>query len=120
MKIKKSEELRVYCYESFGRRLRKTLDFWRTDFIKATSHLTIFMRGMHAKGKIQRNNYHYGQRGQSFEGETSSVSLIAYLHKRNIAERATSDSTILCACVGAINGTDDVLLAKDGPHCTSW
>ena len=31
--------------------------------IKASSHLTIFMR---AKGEIQKNNYHHGQRGPSF------------------------------------------------------
>ena len=47
---------------------------------QTTSHLTIFIFGMRAKGKIQINNYQYGQRGQSFAGETSSVSLIAYLH----------------------------------------
>ena len=27
---------------------------------KATSHLTISMRGQRATGKIQRNNYHHG------------------------------------------------------------
>ena len=32
---------------------------------------------------------------------------------------ATSHSAILCACVGAIKGTDNVLLSKDGPHYTS-
>ena len=45
-----------------------------------------FMRGMRDKGKIQRNNYQYGQRGPSFAGRTSSVSLIAYLHTRRIVE----------------------------------
>ena len=54
--------------------------------LKDTSHVTIFMRGMRAKGKIQRNNYQYGQRGLSFAGKTSSVSLIAYSHARKIAE----------------------------------
>ena len=46
----------------------------------------IFMRGMGGKGKIQRNNYQYGQRALSFADKTSSVSLIAYLHARKIAE----------------------------------
>ena len=30
---------------------------------KAASHLTVFMRGMRAKDKIQRNNYQYRQSG---------------------------------------------------------
>ena len=42
---------------------------------------------MRPKGKIQRNNCQYGQRRQSFVGKTSSVSLIAYLYARKIAER---------------------------------
>ena len=54
--------------------------------LKATSHLMIFMRWMHAKGKIQRNNYQHEQCGPSFAGKTSSVSLIAYMHARKIAE----------------------------------
>ena len=29
------------------------------DTLKATSHLTISMRGQHEMGKIQRNNYHH-------------------------------------------------------------
>ena len=44
--------------------------------LKATSHLTIFMHGLRAKSKIQRNNYHYGNGGPSLTGKTSSVSLI--------------------------------------------
>ena len=55
-------------------------------FIKATSHLTIFMSGMRAKGKIQRNNYQYDQRRPSSAGKTSSVYLIAYLYAGKIAE----------------------------------
>ena len=33
--------------------------------------------------------------------------------------KAVSHSAILCACVDAIKGTDDVLPAKDGAHCMS-
>ena len=44
------------------------------------------MLGMRAKGNIQRKNYQYGQRGPPFAAKTSSVSSIAYLHARNIAE----------------------------------
>ena len=40
-----------------------------SECMKATSQLTIFMRRMRAKGKIQRNNYQYGQRGLSFVGK---------------------------------------------------
>ena len=54
--------------------------------VKATLYSTIFMRGMRAKRKIQKNNYQYRQRGQSFAGKSSSLSLIAFLHTRNIAE----------------------------------
>ena len=52
-----------------------TESFAVTD-IKATSHLTIFMRGLRAKSKIQRNNYHHGNGGPSLTGKASSVSLI--------------------------------------------
>ena len=44
--------------------------------LKATFHLTIFMRGQRATGKIQRNNYHHRSCGLSLMGKTSSVSLI--------------------------------------------
>ena len=44
--------------------------------LKATFHLTIFMRGQRATGKIQRNNYHHVSCGLSLTGKTSSVSLI--------------------------------------------
>ena len=54
--------------------------------IKATSHLSIFLHEMCAKGKIQRNNYQDGQRGPSFAGKTLLVILTAYLHARKIAE----------------------------------
>ena len=54
--------------------------------IKATSQLTIFMREISAKGKIQRNHYQDGQQGTPFAGRTSSVPLIAYTHPRKIAE----------------------------------
>ena len=50
--------------------------------LRPTSHLTIFMRGMRAKSKIQRNNY----LGRLLRGKTSSVSLIAYLHARKTVE----------------------------------
>ena len=33
--------------------------------LRATSHLTISMRGQRTTGKIQRNNYHYGNCGLS-------------------------------------------------------
>ena len=48
-------------------------------FIKATSHLTIFMRGMCAKGKIQRNDYQDKQRRSPFVGKTSLVALCSPL-----------------------------------------
>ena len=44
--------------------------------IRVTSHLTIFMHGLLAKSKIQRNNYHHGNGGPSLTGKTPSVSLI--------------------------------------------
>ena len=57
-------------------------------FVRATSHLTIFMREMRAKGKIQRNDYHHGNCGPSLTGTTSSVSLI-FTHQthRNVKNR---------------------------------
>ena len=48
----------------------------RASAFKATSRLTIFMRGLLAKSKIQRNNYHHGNGGPSLTSKTSSVSLI--------------------------------------------
>ena len=54
--------------------------------VKATSQLMIFMRWMRAMGKNQKNNYQYEQGEQSFAGNTLSVSLIAYLHARKIAQ----------------------------------
>ena len=56
--------------------------------VKATFHLTIFMRGERATGKIQRNNYHHGSCGPSLTCETSSVSLI-FTHgmHRNVKNR---------------------------------
>ena len=44
--------------------------------VKATFHLTISMRGQLATGKIQRNNYHYGNCGPSLTGKTMSAFLI--------------------------------------------
>ena len=46
--------------------------------LKATFHLTIFVRGHDqcATGKIQRNNYHHGSCGSSLTGKTMSVFLI--------------------------------------------
>ena len=44
--------------------------------VRATFHLTIFMRGQRATGKIQRNNHHHGNCEPSLTGKTSSVSLI--------------------------------------------
>ena len=46
------------------------------DFLKATFHLTIFIRGERATGKIQRNNCHHGSCGSSLTCQTSLVSLI--------------------------------------------
>ena len=43
---------------------------------------------MHAKGKIQRNNYTDGQRGRSFAGKTSLVPLIASTHAQKYWEVA--------------------------------
>ena len=43
---------------------------------KAASHVTIFMHGVRAKGKIQRNNYQDVQCGPCFGGKTSSLPLI--------------------------------------------
>ena len=51
-------------------------------YLKAISHLNDFVRGLRAKGKIQMNNYQYGQGRPSFAGKTSSVSFIAYLYER--------------------------------------
>ena len=44
--------------------------------VKATFHLMVSTRGQRSKGKIQRNNYHYGNCRPSLTGKTSSVSLI--------------------------------------------
>ena len=56
--------------------------------VKATSHLTIPMRGQRATGKIKRNNYHHGSCGSSLTGKTSSVPLI-FTHgtHRNVKNR---------------------------------
>ena len=50
--------------------------------LKTTFHLMISMRGQRATGKIERNNYHHGNRGPSLTGKTSSVSLI-FTHRRH-------------------------------------
>ena len=56
--------------------------------LKATSRLTIFMSGLLAKSKIQRNNYHHGNGGASLTGKTSSLSLIfTYGMHRNVKYR---------------------------------
>ena len=56
--------------------------------MRATSHLTISMRGQHPTGKIQRNNYHHGNCGQSLTGKTSSVSFIfTHWTHRNVKNR---------------------------------
>ena len=47
----------------------------RQSSIKATSHLTISMRGHRATGKIKRDNYHPGSCGPSLTDKKSSVSL---------------------------------------------
>ena len=52
--------------------------------LKATSQLTIFMRGMRTTGKIQRNNYQDIQCRPSFAGKTSSVPLIAQTHAQRM------------------------------------
>ena len=44
--------------------------------IKATFHLMISVRGQHATGKIQRDNYHHGSCGPSLTSKTMSVFLI--------------------------------------------
>ena len=54
--------------------------------LRTTSHLTILMREMPEKGKIQRGNNQYGQREESFPSKTLPVSLIAYLYARKIIE----------------------------------
>ena len=71
------------CDQRYWRRFtRKRRHVLLVLVIKATSHLAIFMRGMRAKGKIQSNNYQYGQRRPSFACKTLLVSLIAYMHTR--------------------------------------
>ena len=59
-----------------------------SDHLKATFHLTIFMCGLRATGKIQRDNYHHGSCGTSLTGKTSSVPLI-FTHgtHRNVKNR---------------------------------
>ena len=54
--------------------------------ISLLSHLTIFMRGMRKKGKIQSNNYQDVQCRPSFVGKTSLVFLIALTHAQRIVE----------------------------------
>ena len=54
--------------------------------IKATSHLTIFMRGMRAKGEIQSSNYQDVKSRPSSAGKASSVPLIATAHPQRIVE----------------------------------
>ena len=56
--------------------------------VRATSQLTISMRGQREKGKIQRNNYHHENCGQSLTGKTPPVSLI-FTHQthRNVKNR---------------------------------
>ena len=44
--------------------------------VRATFHLTIFMREQRATSKIQRNNYRHGSCGLSLTGKTPSVPLI--------------------------------------------
>ena len=61
--------------------------------LRATFHLTIFMRVQCTTGKIQRNNYHHGNCGPSLMGKTSSVSLI-FTHRthRNVKNRWVKSS----------------------------
>ena len=58
------------------------------DAVRATSHLTISMRGQRTTYKNQRNNYHHGNRGLSLTGKTWLVSLI-FTHRthRNVKNR---------------------------------
>ena len=58
------------------------------EMVRATSHLTISMSGQRETGKIQRNNYHYGNCGQSLTGNTLSLPLIfTYQTHRNVKNR---------------------------------
>ena len=61
--------------------------------VKATFHFIISMRGKLETSKIQRNNYHHGNRETSLTGKTSSVSLIL-THKthRNVKNRFARSS----------------------------
>ena len=55
---------------------------------KATSPFTIFMRGKHAKGKIQRNNYQYGQHGQCFDVKHPWCLLMhTCIHEKSLSEK---------------------------------
>ena len=54
---------------------RATLSY-QLQCLKATFHLTIFMREHRATSKIQRRNYHHGSCGPPLTGETMSVFLI--------------------------------------------
>ena len=76
----------VYCYFSLENSKGRSRPV--TSSVKATFHLTIFMRGERATGKIQRNNCHHGSCGSSLTCETSSVSLIfTYGTYRNVKNR---------------------------------
>ena len=60
-----------------------------------------------------------GLRGMTISGKRS-LHLVTLDSSRAPLVKATSHSAILCACVDrAIKDTDDVLPAKDSPHCTS-
>ena len=74
--------------QSFGGPFHSKITSAGTVLIRATSHLTIYMSGQRETGKVERNNYHHGNCGQSLTGKTLSVSLIfTYKTHRNVKNR---------------------------------
>ena len=70
---------KLHYYDQIAERRR----LWN---LKATCHLTIFMRGMRTRSKIQMNNCQHVQCVPSFAGKTSSVPLITPMHAQRIVE----------------------------------
>ena len=59
LKTDSEKKTKVATFQKVSLELQKMSDvfLYRRKALKATSHLTIFMRGMRTTGKIQRINY---------------------------------------------------------------
>ena len=82
--------------------------------IKATFHLTIYMRGQRATGKIQRNNYHHGSYEPSLCLSQFQLGTSPPGNPRGLAQKHCPEGRDLTfeSCPGAGNSTRAGILWK--------